>query len=161
MIQAAVSSAIDFTAADPRSRTWWLKVRWILDRIEDLNVEKVYQMQHAQNTSVLDYSLQQETFNGHWKASNQLLHEVYGLNFPWAKGKDGDKKQTEINNLMEQWKAKYGDPADPAVLAKYKKIADAWRKSGQESTQHMFQEQNQLRGMLNKVVKSRRAGKKK
>jgi hypothetical protein len=156
MVQAAARSGFDFAAADPRSRYWWLKLRWVLDRLEDLNIEKVWQMQHAQHMSVLNYELDQQTFNGHWDRANQLLRDIYQVNFPWMKQAGEQGKQRDVNAMMERWKQKFGDPNDPQVQAYYKKVADAMRRKAKDAQKNMFKDQNKLRNMATQVVKSRR-----
>lgn len=124
---------MDFAAADLRSRHWWMKARWILDRVESDNTEKMLRIKHAQNLSVLDYKLEQQAFNAHWDESNKLISATYHLNFPWAKAHEDNTRQTQIAKLMEEWKRRFGDPDDPAVKDRYKRVAEAMRKRGDEA----------------------------
>lgn len=158
MVQAAAMSGMDFSETEPRNRHWWLKVRWILDRIEDLNTEKIFQMQHAQHACVLDYDLDKSAFDGHWNAANQLLRNMYLLHFPWTKDETTNKRRSEYDDLMALWKAKFGDPADPKVQARFKKVAEALRRKTDEASKGMFQEQQKLRKMVKHIVGSRRKG---
>jgi hypothetical protein len=156
MVQAAAAGAIDFAKADFRSRRWWLKLRWMADQIETQNAVKLFRMQHAQHMGVLDYTLEKQAFDGHWNASNNLLQDTHDLLFPWARGSGENRRKSEIETLMDKWKAKYGDPSDPAVQAHFKRIADALRKRTATASENMFSEQKKLRKMVNHVTKSRR-----
>lgn len=156
MVQAAATGAIDFSTADFRSRKWWLKLCWLVDQIENQNASMVFKMQHAQHMCVLDYSLDKTAFDGHWNASNALLQDVYDLHFPWAKDSNTKRRKSVVDTLMDKWKAKYGDPSDPAVQAHFKRIADALRRKTASAGADMFKDQNKLRDMVNKVTKTRR-----
>lgn len=158
MVQAAAIRGIDYAEANPRNRYWWLKVRWIVDRLEDLNTEKVFMMQHAQHAAVLDYKLE-GIFDKHWDDANRVMTGVYELNFPWDRNANDKARKSAQEKLMEQWRAKYGDPNDPKVQAHFKKVADAWRKHSASSSEG-FEEQKSLRHMVNTIVKGRQKGKK-
>lgn len=155
MVQAAANSGLDFSAANPRCRRWWTKARWILDRLEDLNTLTLYDMQHRQHVSVLDYNLDKQAFDSHWKSANDILNNVFAINFPWSKDASKNKSQNDRDALLAQWKKKYGDPKDPKVQEYFLKVANAWRAKGEEAKKNMFSGQRKFNEQIKKVVADR------
>jgi hypothetical protein len=156
MVQAAAMSGLDFTAAIPRSRHWWLKVRWILDRLEDVNTLALYRMQHKQHVAVTSYALEQAAFNTHWDAANDLIHKTFVANFPWAKDEHKKQRQRDIDGLMSEWKRRFGDPNDPAVQSRFLKVAQAWRRQAEAAKKNQFADQRKLQTTLKKIMADRR-----
>jgi hypothetical protein len=148
MVQAAAANGLDFKAADPRNRNWWLKLKWITDQLEDFNAEKVYALQHSQHTRIISYETRQEAFDKHWKAANEILQNIYSINFPWAKDANKKRQEAENNDLMSRWKKRYGDIKDPAVREKYKKIAQAMRRHAELGKKDNFKSQRSFKKAL-------------
>ncbi len=127
-----------------------------MDRLEDLNTLGMYHMQHRQHVAVLDYSLEKQVFDSHWGMANDLLHKSFVMNFPWAKDTNKKQKQRDIDELMAQWKERYGDPKDPEVQARFMRVAKKWKARGEESKKAMFADQRKLRTTLKKIMADRR-----
>jgi len=162
MVRASVAKAIDFHTADLTDYKWWLKLRWVLNRLEDENTIDVFRLQHAQHASVLSYDLSKETFDSHWDAANTIIKNVFALYFPWAEESKKDAQKKTHYDLIQVWKERYGDINDPAVKEKYDKLAEkvsrmhANQKANPRKSK--FQRQNE---MLQKVVTNRKQKKRK
>lgn len=128
MVQVAAKNGMNFNDADMRGRWWWLKVKWLIERIEDENLINIFSRQHSQHIAVLSYDpIQAQAFTKHWEEANKLLKEIHSLTFPWAKGSKERIGKDEIDSLMDQWTKTFGDRRDPAVKRKFDKVAEAIR----------------------------------
>lgn len=157
MVQAAASGAIDFANADLLDRQWWLKLRWILDRLEDEHMVDVYRLQHAQHASVLDYELDKQVFETHWEGGNKLIKKVYGTHFPWnSEQVHEDQKKKIYDELVEKWRARFGDLRDPAVKEKYDRMAKAMHDYNIQRRTRVETTTNPTRDSLRKILAHRR-----
>ena len=157
MIQAAAVQGIDFTAAEPRNRWWWIRTGWLLDQLEFKNVEKLYILQHQQTISVLSQKLEADAFKQQWEAANNILQHVWAINFPWSKDAKDDYKKREYERMMEKWKEKFGDPKDPAVQARFAKVATQWKAKSEEAKKNMFAKQKKEKDHLRNAAKRGRS----
>lgn len=158
MVQAAAQKGLDFATANPRSRQWWLKVRWILDLTEDRNSQQIFKMQHEQHVGILDHHMDKTAFEHHWGGANKLLRDTYKVYFPWVKEVADAKSPRDKSNddLMATWRKLYGDPNDPKVRAKFKSIAEAMRRKSAEGQTTNFSDTRTLSQRLRKVAEIRR-----
>lgn len=158
MVQAAANAGLDFAAASPRDRHWWLKLRWVLDRTEDLSSQQVFEMQHAQHVGVIDHRMDKAAFDHHWSGANKLLRDTYKLCFPWVREAEApkDTRNKDVDALMNVWKQKYGDINDPKVRARFKSIAEAMRKRALEGQKGNFSESRTLSQQLKQVAEIRK-----
>lgn len=137
MVRAAARTGLDFKHSDHRARFWWLKVRWIINQLEDDDVLSLFRMQHNQHCSVLSYQTP-EAFKQHWDEANKLLDKIYSLLIPWDK-KASKKRGNDYSDLIEQWKHVYGDLKDPKVKAHFDDVAKSLRKH-REDGKRKYQE---------------------
>ncbi len=164
MVQAAANAGLDFATANPRSRHWWLKLRWILDRTEDLSSTQIYKMQHAQHVGILDHRMAKEAFEHHWNGANKLIRDSYRIYYPWLQDSkettQGQPEKTqrdkEVDALMDSWKKQFGDPSDPKVHARFKSIAEAMRKRALEGQKDNFSSSRSLSSQLKQVADIRK-----
>jgi hypothetical protein len=153
MVQAAARSGIDFRTVDFLGRHDWLRLNWILDQLEDESTAEIARAKHQQNVGVLPaYVKNEQGFKQHWDAANDGLKELYRLFFPWVKEEDqGDKRRSEYEALMEQWRKIWGDSKDPKNQARFKRIADAIRRRGEESAKSQFSDSRKLSERLRRM----------
>lgn len=156
MVQAAVTGAVDFSTAALLDRHWWLKLRWILDRFEDVQAIDVFKLQHAQHMAVVEYGLEKQTFETHWKGGNDLIQRIYAVNFPWA-AKTTQPGGKDYDDLLTKWKEKFGDIKDPKVREKFNRIARAMHQHNKRRRiQAAERPSNPQRAKLQKLISSRR-----
>lgn len=139
MVQASASKAIDFSAAETRDRRWWLKLSWILDRLEETNIVELLKLQHAQNIALLDYKTSQEALDKHWKTANQLITEINTLNFPWYDTKVA--KQNNYDAFIDDWEKTFGSRKDPKTQEMIRRSVEALKK---KSEMHRQRQQEAL-----------------
>jgi hypothetical protein len=152
MVQAAARAGLDFSAAATRDRYWWMKARWILDQLENEHSIDLYKLQHAQHVAVLDYSLpSQQTFDTHWNGANKSLTQIFALKFPWLGDADTKGRDSAIDGMLAQWRAKYGDMKDPAVRKKYTDLAKRWRGQTGKAKANQFKDHKKMAVMLDKL----------
>ncbi len=124
--QAAFTGLVDFSKARLSDRSWWIRLKWLLDELETHNVTKIHGMHFELNTALLDYKNDENQFTHHWDRSIEMINRVYNELFPWDK-QAVDKKtiQKTYENLANQWKEQFGDPDDPEVAKKIQNTVDA------------------------------------
>jgi hypothetical protein len=121
MIQAAARGVVDFSEADLLDRHWWIRLWWLLDQVERDNLIQIRRMQHAHNCALLDYNLDDKTFNLHWDQAIKALNTVWDLTFPWAKT---EPEGSATDRLRQAWIERWGDPDSPETLLKIQNTLD-------------------------------------
>jgi hypothetical protein len=115
---------IDCRQARTLDRDWWLGVGWALRWLHrQLNVE-VAELQYRLNLAVLDYAGDPKVFDQHWGAAQGLQSYIRQHKLPWLKIKAGVSPK-DVAALSKQWKAIFGDPADPEVARRIEETAKA------------------------------------
>jgi hypothetical protein len=122
MVQAAARGVVDFSKADLCDRHWWTRLWWLLDRLEVDNLLRVRELQHAHNCALLDYNLDNKTFDLHWDQAVKALNGVWDLLFPWTQS---DARGSPEDRLRQAWVDKWGDPDSPETLMAIQRTTEA------------------------------------
>jgi len=116
--QAHVEGRIDLRDADPYDRSWWQKVVWTLDWVDQLNRNKISELKHQLHCGLLDYLAGQDAINLHWEQATKTQKQVINSLFPWQ----GVGPEPELIEAMtDQWRGIYGHENDPKVQAEIDK----------------------------------------
>ena len=123
--QAAFRGLIDFSKADPSDRWWWLKLKWLLNELEEDNFRSAIKTHFHLNTALLSYQNEEKQFKHHWDRAVTLSDGLHDSLFPYAKiKKDPNSQQNEYKRLITSWKDTFGDPDDPLIKAEIQKTVD-------------------------------------
>jgi hypothetical protein len=109
-------------------------VRWTLEWLERELHGEVSQLHYAFNIALLDYALNQKTFDLHFDQVQELQTLFYRYKLPWLKIKEGPSRQV-IEQMSQQWKQVFGDPADPEVAKKIEQTVAALQANVARSRQ--------------------------
>jgi len=150
---------MDLDASDALSRHWWIRTRWILDQIELDHAIEIWKLQREQHLTAIGRVEDNQAFQQHWKAANDLSVNIYNALFPWNTNDRAMK--TSIEQMREQWVKTYGDPCDPAVQ---KRIAETVAKikeriqRGQDNQQRQFDTSRRERENMERTIRPGRQG---
>lgn len=125
---------LDFRRARLLDRDWWLLARWSLDWLEQELYGEVSRLKYDLHLAVLEYALEQKTFDLHWDQAQELQERLVRHKLPWLKIKKGPSRR-DIKAMADRWKEVFGDPADPTVAARIGATVAALREGaarGQE-----------------------------
>lgn len=135
IIQAAVKGVIDFSKANTSDRLWWHKLKWILNGIENENINKIQELKFHLNASVLSYKDEEKQFEHHWEKANEHITYLYNGLFTWNKQAIEKKNVQKMHEaLVNEWKRRFGDPNDPKVAAAIKLTVDNLKAANQPKT---------------------------
>jgi hypothetical protein len=117
---------VDFRAARPLDRDWWMAVAWALAWLEQRLYCETAELKYQLHVGLLDYRLTERAFDHHWDQAQALQQLIHNAKLPWLKIEAGVSK-TAIASMEQTWKAIFGDPADPEVARKIEETAAALR----------------------------------
>lgn len=124
--EAQLRGHLDCSRARPLDRDWWLLVHWTLNWLEQQLVSEVCSLKYNLHIALLEYALEQKTFDFHWDQAQELQARITHFKLPWIKLETGPS-QTEIKTLASKWKQIFGDPEDPGVADRIAKTVAALR----------------------------------
>jgi len=112
MVRAAVTGAIDYSRADPKSRQWRIRHRLILNELERTDDQKLLEYMHQQWCSYLGHgSLKEESFNAAKKAALKAFRALEQVVLPWAvkpetpeEGAENSTIDKETEDLIKMYK---------------------------------------------------------
>jgi hypothetical protein len=87
-------------------------------------------LKYELNVAVLDYAIEQKTFDLHWDQAQELQTIINQRLLPWMDHQKGISRQ-EVKDLAKSWAKAFGDPREPEVAARIEATAAALRKMAQ------------------------------
>jgi nitroimidazol reductase NimA-like FMN-containing flavoprotein (pyridoxamine 5'-phosphate oxidase superfamily) len=103
MVRAAVTGAIDYSRADPKSRQWRIRHRLILNELERTDDQKVLEYTHQQWCSYLGHgSLKEESFNTAKKAALKAFRALERVVLPWAAKPETPEEEAENSTIDKE-----------------------------------------------------------
>jgi hypothetical protein len=124
--EAHVRKLIDFREAKFLDRNWWLSAGWVLEWLEKELYGEVYGLKYALHLALLEYALEQRTFDLHWEQAQDFQARIIRHKLPWLKIEHGPSQQ-EVKSMAAKWAEIFGDPNDPEVAQKIEATAAALR----------------------------------
>lgn len=115
MAQAAITGAIDFREADPRSVAWNLKLRTVLDRLDRQNYLQYVQALYSRTLALSSISgLTAESREQITEESLRLLKKIERHLFPWYSEEPATQAAPNVyRSLRDLWVKTWGDPNAP------------------------------------------------
>lgn len=114
MVRAAVSGAINYADADPRSRQWRLKHRILLEEVERQEDYELLRVAHKHWLALLSHgNLTEESFKQVKKHANDVMQAIQKTSFPWINtdAEKDDKKDTIVDrdtqDLIDRYKQQF------------------------------------------------------
>jgi len=103
MVRAAVTGAIDYSRADPKSRQWRIRHRLILNELERTDDQKLLEYTHQQWCSYLGHgSLKEESFNTAKKAALKAFRALERVVLPWAAKPETPEEEAENSTIDKE-----------------------------------------------------------
>lgn len=127
MVGMAVDGAIDFSQADPYSRSWrtsfLLRMRYWLSEREG----RWQQLRQHRLLESLRYASEES-----WEAQSQQEAQAYrkaALQMLLQTGGDEEPRQQMAQRLTQLWESNFGSLKDPETQRKIDEVAEAMRRT--------------------------------
>lgn len=116
MVTAALSGVVDFRAADPLDRRWWLRLRLALDHIEALNLARQHRLYFDYDLAILSRDDLTEASSKQFTAdAEKKLFALVNLWRPWDKHDPAQSQAAQVDELGKAWAREFGDQNSPEV----------------------------------------------
>jgi len=126
MVQAAGMGMLDFRSADALDRTWWVKVRWVLDYISSLHCIKIYEYKMQQRLALLPSLRESYNVESCWQAIEKFRNKIITEMAPWVDV--GPKSLLEIAaEMRERYVELFPDPSSPEGIAELERLKAFWQ----------------------------------
>jgi hypothetical protein len=89
-------------------------------------------LKYELNVALLDYALENKTFELHWDRAQELQGIMNQMLMPWLEHQKGPSRQ-EVRDMAKMWEKVFGDPRDPAVAARIETTARALRSMAEKN----------------------------
>lgn len=139
MVRAAVSGAMDYSAADPDDKFWRLKHRLILTEIQRRETQRTIELRHQHLCAYVGHgNLTPESFKNMKDAANKTLDQLENVIFPW---RDGNTQQNSAENntgdttAENQPKNSKIDAETQNLIERYKRVMAERRGSKEQTSQ--------------------------
>lgn len=138
MVQAATEGAIDFTQADPQDNWWWRRTSWILsDLLRKRNLTYLQNIVGVNLAYLSSIRANHPSFGDLQQRVADGTESIQGMLFPWL-SKEEQLGQSEIDQLVQQWRDAFGDPNDPDVKAGIGQLVEAINRPDQAEEEWNF-----------------------
>lgn len=136
MVRAAVSGAMDYSAADPDDKFWRLKHRLVLTEIQRRETQRTIELRHQHLCAYVGHgNLTPDSFKNMKEAANKTLDQLENVIFPW---RDGNTQQNNAENAADntpaenQPKKSKIDAETQNLIERYKRAMAERRKTAEE-----------------------------
>lgn len=109
MVRAAAAGVVDYKGADPRSRSWRIKHRLLLEELSRQQDKEFIELAHRHWLALLAHgNLTEESFEKVKTTANETLTDAQQLIFPWLmKETETDDKPATIDGETQRLIERY------------------------------------------------------
>lgn len=107
----------------PDETAWWRRTMPLLRAMHEFDTLDLLRTAHQHQCALISHGgLKEESFKDVQTQAKALFQDMMNIVQPWVQ-KNQDGALNERQTLIEEFKKRFGDPDDPAVQAKYAKLA--------------------------------------